>query len=102
MRGVLPDVPPVQPADAQAALLEEYREYLRAERGAAEATIRSYLLYAAGFVTGLGDPLEAGLAALAGAPGLGVGAAALRTHPPPAAAAGVEAGRAAPGLLARR
>ena len=94
-RGVLPGFPPDrQQADARTALLEEYLEYLRAERGAGEATIRSYLLYAAGFVTGMGNPLEAGLASLAGAQVLGIVSAQLRRHPPRSAAAVVNADRA--------
>ncbi len=94
-RGVLPAFPrDRRPPDAQTALLQEYREYLRSERSAGEATIRSYLLYAAGFVTGLGDPLEAGLASLAGAQVLQIVSAQLRRHPPRSAAAAMNADRA--------
>lgn len=94
-RGALPArAPGRRPADAAAAVLEEYREYLRAERSAGEATIRSYLLYAAGFVAGLGNPLEAGLASLGGAQVLQIVSAQLRRHPPRSAAAVVNADRA--------
>ena len=94
-QGALPGFRPGRrPADARAALLQEYREYLRAGLGLAEPTIRNYALYAPGFLAGLEDPLEAGLPALAGGQVLRIVSAQLRTHPPRSAAAVVNADRA--------
>ncbi len=94
-RGVLPEFPSDRrPADARAGLLREYREYLRAERSLGEATIGNYLLYTAGFLAGLGDLLEAGLASLTGAQVLGIVSAQLRRHPPRSAGAVMNADRA--------
>jgi site-specific recombinase XerD len=92
--GVLPEFPPDRPVDARAVLLREYQGYLRAERNLGEATIRNYLLYAAGFLAGVDDPVEAGLASLCGAQVLGIVSVQLRRHPPRSASAVMNADRA--------
>src|SRR5260370_11718969 len=79
--GVLPEPAP-GPGDARAGLLAEYRQYLRAERGLAGTTIRDYAMYAAEFAAGLGDPLDARLAALSGAQVLDIVSAQARTRVP--------------------
>jgi site-specific recombinase XerC len=94
-QGVLPEFPPDRRlADARAGMLREYREYLRAERSLGETTVRNYLLYAAGFLAGLDDPLEMGVASLTGGQVLGIVSAQLRRHPPRSAGAVTNADRA--------
>jgi site-specific recombinase XerD len=90
--GVLPAADP-GPADARAALMGEYRQYLRAERGLAGTTIGNYVMYAAEFAASLGDPLDAQLAGLAGAQVLGIVSAQARRRRPPSAGAVMNAAR---------
>jgi hypothetical protein len=83
-----------QLVNERTVLLWEYREYLRAERGLAEATIRNYALYAVEFLAGLDDPLEARLAVLTGGQVLGIVSGQVRGHRPPSVSAVMNADRA--------
>lgn len=82
------------PAVAGDALMGEYLQYLRAERGLAETTIRNYAMYAAEFAAMLGDPVDARAAALTGAQVLSIASAQARRRPPPSAGAVMNAARA--------
>jgi len=90
--GVLAPVPPEAPLDAAAALIAEFTEYLRSERGLAEATVTAYSSRAARFLARYapdGDPAviapgDVTAAVLSDASGLSAGsgqilACALRT-----------------------
>jgi integrase/recombinase XerD len=90
--GVLPELSP-EPAGARALLLAEYRQYLRAERGLAPATIRDYAMYAAEFAADLDDLDGTGLAALSGARVLDIVSAQARHRRPPSAGAVMKAAR---------
>jgi integrase/recombinase XerD len=90
--GVLPEPSPA-PEDALTALLAEYRQYLRAERGLAATTIRNYAMYAAEFAAALDDLPGTGLAALTGGRVLDIVPAQARHRRPPSAGAVMNAAR---------
>src|SRR5260370_14923638 len=78
--GVLPE-PDVVPTGERDALLLAYQQYLRAERGLSEATVRTCAWFAAAFLDRAGDPLREVLAELTGADVLGILERQLKSQP---------------------
>jgi integrase/recombinase XerD len=77
---VLPE-PDVVPGSERDALLLAYQQYLRAERGLSEATVRTYTHFAAAFLDRAGDPLREVLAELTGPDVLGILERQLKSQP---------------------
>jgi integrase/recombinase XerD len=93
-QGVLEPLPERPPAAEGSGLLQEYREYLRAERSLSETTIRKYSYFAADFLGRVGEPALARLAALTGAQVMDTVSGQVQRYRSPSMAEAVVADRA--------